>query len=56
MRKQKKTVNTTLQNELSTLKAFGDWKNEHESEIQKQRREMNKKHQVEIKQKFIETR
>lgn len=56
MLKQKKTV-TTLQNELSTFReAFEDQKNECESEIQKRRTEMNKRHQEEMKQELIESR
>ena len=51
---QKPNCNTTLQNELSCLKEeFQDQKNEHESEIEKQTTEMNKRHQEETE---VETR
>lgn len=55
----KENCNTTLEIELniSTLKeAFGVQKKEHESEIQKQKTEMNRRRQEEIKQEFIQTR
>lgn len=52
--KAKENYNITLQNELTTLKeACEDQKTEHESEIQNQATDMNKRHQEKMKQHLI---